>query len=159
MDGGGANKNLTTEKSEIKKEEFVKPVIPTVKVEPAEPERRIKQESEESDYIVVPKTPAAPIEKTKAMPAAPALDQSTTVPAGEFARVMAEITNLKGQVAALTQRVDSLEAENFQLQVKVEPMAQMEELRRYLGTADAKAPFELAVKCRKSSLIYHPAHS
>lgn len=151
VDGAGTDKDMNAEKIETKKGDVGKPMIPTVKVEPAEPAAlgpRVKQESEESDYIVIPKLPAATIEKSNAPPAtAPAQAQSITVSVADFDRMMAEITSLTKQVATLTQRVGSLENENFQLQGKVEPMCQLQELRQYLGTKDAKAPFELSVKC------------
>ena len=155
MNGAGPGEKPSAEKNDVKKEESAKTVIPTVKIEPAEhaePHRRVKQESEEFDYVVVPKATATTIEKPKVMSAASSTQgQSVTVSAADFASMTAEITTLTKQVAALTQRVVTLESENFQLQGKVEPMYQMEERRRYLGTNDAKAPFELSVKCRESN--------
>ncbi|EME49491.1 hypothetical protein DOTSEDRAFT_68303 [Dothistroma septosporum NZE10] len=147
----GSDKSFAGKNNEFKKEETAPLVIPTVKVEPAEPttsDRRIKLGSEESDYIVVSKAPVLSTEKTKTIAGATSVpDQSVTHPAADFACMMAKITALTKQVASLTNRVDLLESENFHLLGKIEPMCQMEERRRFLGTNDARSPFELSVKC------------
>ena len=61
------------------------------------------------------------------------------------------------ELRAVSQRVGSLEQDNFAMQKQLETMLQAEERRKFLGTENAKAPFVVEVQCRKYAL-HHFRH-
>ena len=63
---------------------------------------------------------------------------------------------LKIDMEAAVKRITNLEHNNFVIEKQIEPMLQINERRKFLGTDSAKAPFAVEIKCRKSKL--HLSH-